>query len=92
MITFTGALGRQTAMERLKVFDAEGRSVGAELKLGEEDFVNNLTWAGDGRRNPYKSELIRGFEIADGEEADLIRFLESLTDPGFLTNPSFSAP
>ncbi len=54
--------------------------------------VETGPWAGDGRRNPYKSDLIRGFEIADGEEADLIRFLESLTDPGFLTNPSFSAP
>ena len=54
--------------------------------------VESGPWAGDGRRNPYKSDLIRGFEIADGEEADLIHFLESLTDPGFLTNPSFSAP
>ncbi len=54
--------------------------------------VETGPWAGDGRRNPYKSDLIRGFEIADGEEADLIHFLESLTDPGFLTNPSFSAP
>ncbi len=48
--------------------------------------------AGDGRRSPFKSEFIRGFELADEERADLIAFLESLTDRSFLQNPSLSDP
>lgn len=48
--------------------------------------------AGDGRGNPNKSPLVRGFELTDEEKADLIAFLESLTDEGFLTDPRFAAP
>jgi len=48
--------------------------------------------AGDGRRNPYKSEFIRGFELTDTERADLIAFLESLTDESLLTDPRFADP
>ena len=49
-------------------------------------------YAGDGRRNPYKSEFIRGFELDDRERADLIAFLESLTDPDVLTDSRWSNP
>ncbi|MDA0243740.1 MAG: di-heme enzyme [Chloroflexi bacterium] len=48
--------------------------------------------AGDGRRNPYKNGLVSGFELTDQEIADLIAFLESLTDEGFITDPRFSNP
>ena len=48
--------------------------------------------AGDGRRNPHKNGLVSGFQITDQEIADLIAFLESLTDQRFLTNPQFSNP
>ena len=48
--------------------------------------------AGDGRRSPFKSEFIRGFEISDGERTDLIAFLHSLTDQSVLQNPKFSDP
>lgn len=48
--------------------------------------------AGDGRRSPYKSEFIRGFEISDAERTDLITFLESLTDRRVLTDPRWSDP
>jgi cytochrome c peroxidase len=48
--------------------------------------------AGDGRRSPYKSEFIRGFEISDAERIDLVAFLESLTDRRVLTNPRWSDP
>ena len=48
--------------------------------------------AGDGRRNPYKSEFIRGFELSAGERADLLAFLESLTDESLLTDPRFADP
>jgi cytochrome c peroxidase len=48
--------------------------------------------AGVGSENPYKSELIRGFELTDEERADVIAFLESLTDEEFLTDPRFADP
>jgi len=47
---------------------------------------------GDGRRSPFKSEFIRGFELTDVEQADLIAFLESLTDERVLTDPRWSDP
>jgi cytochrome c peroxidase len=49
-------------------------------------------FAGDGRRNPFKSEFVRGFELTDAERADLIAFLESLTDRKLLTDPRFADP
>lgn len=48
--------------------------------------------AGDGRRSPFKSEFIRGFELSEDERSDLIAFLESLTDRNVLQDPSFSDP
>lgn len=49
-------------------------------------------YAGVGSENPYKSEFITGFELTEDQKADLIAFLESLTDEAFLTNPAFSDP
>lgn len=48
--------------------------------------------AGDGAQSPLKSELVRGFLMSDEEKSDMVRFLESLTDQGFLTDPRFSDP
>lgn len=48
--------------------------------------------AGVGSESPLRSELIRGFELSEQERADVIAFLESLTDPSFLTNPAFADP
>jgi cytochrome c peroxidase len=47
---------------------------------------------GDGRDNPNKSTLIRGFVITPDERADLVAFLRSLTDEGFLRDPRFADP
>lgn len=49
-------------------------------------------YAGDGKENPFKSELIAGFELTDQERADVIAFLEALTDEDFLTDPAHSDP
>jgi hypothetical protein len=35
---------------------------------------------------------VRGFRLSIDERADLVAFLESLTDRAFLTNPSFGPP
>ena len=48
--------------------------------------------AGDGSANPLKSPLLTGFELSDRNREDMLAFLESLTDDGFLTNPEFSDP
>lgn len=49
-------------------------------------------YAGDGRANPYKSGLVPGFDISDQEVADLVAFLESLTDESFIRDPHLSDP
>lgn len=49
-------------------------------------------FAGDGAKNPYKSVVIHGFALSDMEKADVIAFLESLTDAELLSDPRFSDP
>ncbi len=48
--------------------------------------------AGDGALNPNKSPLVSGFAMTEQEKADLIAFLNALTDESLLTNPAFSDP
>ena len=48
--------------------------------------------AGLGAGNPYKSELVTGFQISEAQRADLVEFLRSLTDRTFLEDPRFSDP
>jgi cytochrome c peroxidase len=54
--------------------------------------VNEGPYAGDGRTNPHKSPLVRAFPMTDAERDDLISFLESLSDPGFVSDPRFAPP
>lgn len=54
--------------------------------------IQSGPFAGDGRTSPLKSGLVRGFQITDQELADVVAFLESLTDAGFVENPAFSDP
>ena len=49
-------------------------------------------YAGDGRRNPFKSEFIRGFDLTNAERDDLVAFLHSLTDQTVLTDLRWSNP
>ena len=48
--------------------------------------------AGDGRMNPNKSPLVFPMNLNDQEKADLVAFLESLTDETFVADPRFAAP
>lgn len=41
---------------------------------------------------PLRSEFVRGFSMSAQEKEELLAFLESLTDRGFLTNPAFGDP
>jgi cytochrome c peroxidase len=45
-----------------------------------------------GTRSPLASPLVMGFEIGDREKADLIAFLESLTDETFLSDLDHQNP
>lgn len=47
---------------------------------------------GVGARSPLKSVLVKGFTLTPSDRADLIAFLESLTDQEFLTDPRLSDP
>ena len=48
--------------------------------------------AGVGHDNPLKSSFVPGFTITPEERADLIAFLNSLTDEKFLTDPRYADP
>ncbi len=47
---------------------------------------------GDGRKNIYKNNLIKGFKLNDNQRKDLLNFLVSLTDSTVLNNPKFQNP
>jgi cytochrome c peroxidase len=49
-------------------------------------------YKGDGRLNPYKSQFVKPLDMSEEQKADLIAFLEALTDEVFLTNPEHSNP
>ena len=42
--------------------------------------------------NPLKSDFITGFAMSAQEKEDLVAFLQSLTDYGFLRDPAFGDP
>ncbi|MBK8023452.1 MAG: di-heme enzyme [Chloroflexi bacterium] len=73
--------GSIATLEEVVRFYMDG---GRVIEVGEN--------AGDGRANPFKSGLVPGFTISEGEQADLVAFLESLTDETFITEPRFSDP
>jgi len=54
--------------------------------------IESGPYAGVGRDNPLKSSFVPGFEMSAQERADLIAFLQSLTDEQFLRDPRYSNP
>jgi cytochrome c peroxidase len=54
--------------------------------------VTEGPFPGDGRANPNKDPLVRPFMLTAEERADLIAFLESLTDTEFIQDPRFANP
>ncbi len=69
-----------TLAEVIRTYAAGGRNI------TEGEYV------GDGRRNPYKDSFIAGFTISDDEIADVIAFLNSLTDEQLLIDPRYGNP
>jgi cytochrome c peroxidase len=48
--------------------------------------------AGDGRLNPFKSDLVGRINLSAQDKADLIAFLRTLTDDDLLTNARYANP
>jgi cytochrome c peroxidase len=47
---------------------------------------------GVGSASPLKDPLVHGFTLTAEERADVLEFLDSLTDEAFLVNPAFADP
>jgi cytochrome c peroxidase len=48
--------------------------------------------AGDGRANPFKSGLVTLIRLTEQDKADLIAFLQTLTDHDFIRDPKHADP
>lgn len=48
--------------------------------------------SGEGKRNPNKNPLVRGFVASAEDKAALVAFLKALTDENFLNDPRFFDP
>ena len=48
--------------------------------------------AGDGRLNPYKSDIVQGFDITDTEIDAVLAFLDALNDGVLLTDERYASP
>lgn len=70
----------QTLEEVIRVYEEGGR----QMVKGP--------FAGDGRTNPYKHPLIKGFILTDSERKDLIHFLYSLTDSTVINKKEYANP
>lgn len=56
-----------------------------------EDVISHYSTGGRAR-SALTSSFLPGFRLSDSERRDLVAFLESLTDPEFLSNPRFGNP
>ena len=74
--------------------DGSAATLGEVIDIYAQGGRNVTTgpWVGDGRKNPFKSPLVRPFELSAAEREDVIAFLESLTDEVFLNDPSLGNP
>ncbi len=57
-----------------------------------EEVIDHYAAGGRATGNSNKSDRLQGFTLTSGERADLIAFLESLTDRAFLNDARFSDP
>ncbi|WP_130536372.1 methanobactin export MATE transporter MbnM [Thiomicrorhabdus indica] len=73
--------GSIATLEEVLDFYADG---GRNITEGE--------YAGDGRKNPYKSDLIGLINLSEQDKADLVAFLRTLTDERLLSDERFSNP
>lgn len=83
-IAATGPYMHDGSVETLEAaidhYAAGGRTIAAGI------------YAGIGRDNPNKTSTVRGFTISTAERADLIAFLNALTDQALLVDARFGNP
>jgi len=54
--------------------------------------ITEAPYAGDARRSPYKDPLISKIDLTERDQADLVAFLETLTDHSVIKAKRFSDP
>ncbi len=54
--------------------------------------IESGPYAGDGRLNPLKSDLVSRIDLNAQEKSDLVAFLKTLTDHDLVNNPQFADP
>jgi cytochrome c peroxidase len=54
--------------------------------------IKDGIYKGDGSKNQYKHTFISGFKISEEDKINLISFLLSLSDSGFISNPAYQNP
>lgn len=54
--------------------------------------ITSGPFAGDGRTNPFKSDLVSLIDLSEAEQADIVAFLRTLTDHTLLTDPRHADP
>lgn len=59
---------------------------------GGRSTITNEPYTSMGSASPLRSNFVKGFQVTAQEKADLIAFLQGLTDEEFLTNPRFADP
>ena len=57
-----------------------------------DDYAAGGRAARTGARSPLTSPLVAGFSLSEDEKADLLAFLEALTDRQFLTSEALRSP
>jgi cytochrome c peroxidase len=74
-----------TLDEALTIFERGGRDFVTTSKSQKQ--THN-----DGKKHPQKSALVRGFALTNRERADVLQFLNSLTDTSFCHQAYFKNP
>jgi cytochrome c peroxidase len=85
---------RNIALTAPYMHDGSARTLDAVLdhySAGGRTIVGSAD-AGEGFHNPNKDPLIRGFKLSAEQRADLIAFLQSLTDESVIHNSKFANP
>lgn len=54
--------------------------------------IHEGPYAGDGSKNPFKSNFVRGFSLTAEERQSVLDFLTALSDPGFLNDQRHGNP
>lgn len=63
-----------------------------DIMLAGGRVIGSGPYVGDGRQNPYKSELLEAVELSAEQRADLLALLDALNEPGLVEDPALASP